>query len=107
MTSTITKIDQGILVTGNLTFDNIKGLLDLDTLMSNQVDSLNQANGSNKNDFVIDCHNVERIDSAGIALLLKWKKEILNKKGACRFEGLSKQVKSLVQAYRLESLIQA
>lgn len=101
MTSTITKTEHGLSINGNLTFDSVNVLLD------QGVQLIEQSNNSNKNEFVIDCNDMQRIDSAGIALLMKWKKEINKLKQTCQFAGLSNQAKSLIQAYRLESLITA
>jgi ABC-type transporter Mla MlaB component len=48
---------------------------------------------------------MERIDSAGIALLLEWQRLSTNDNLNCRYEGLPKQAKKLIEAYRLQSLI--
>ena len=62
---------------------------------------------SNEPPFLIDCKEMERIDSAGIALLLEWQRQFKNTDLTCLFKDLSKQAQSLITTYRLQSLIAA
>ncbi len=96
--SKVEKREKGMTVSGSLVFANISSLLE------KGCELIRQHQGGS---FVIDCSAVKRIDSAGIALLLEWQRQSRNKKAVCRFVGLSSQAQSLIQAYRLQSLISA
>lgn len=103
MLSTITKTDQGMALAGKLVFNSVTGLLE----QGNQYLAQNLSNNKQGGFFSIDCLEVERMDSAGIALLLEWQRQCSNAKNNCRFVGLSEQAESLINAYRLQSLITA
>ena len=95
--SKIEKSEQGMTLSGELTFASVVDLLE----QGNQC--LNQHKQDSP--FTIDCKSMERIDSAGIALLLEWHRQCKNNNKLCRFEGLSKQAQALIGTYRLKSLI--
>ena len=102
MSSGLTKTDQGMAISGKLVFSSVADLLN----QGNQY--LEQKRNSNKNAvFEIDCQAMQRIDSAGIALLIEWHRQCVEAKMTCRFVKLSDQAQSLIQAYRLQSLIAA
>lgn len=90
--------EKGMTISGSLIFANVTTLLEKGCALIKQHDG-----GS----FVIDCSAITRIDSAGIALLLEWQRQSKNKNSVCRFVGLSNQAQSLIQTYRLQSLITA
>ena len=95
----ITKTDQGMSVTGELVFASITDFLE----QGNQFIQQHKNNDS----FVINCEAMQRIDSAGIALLIEWHRQCANNDKPCQFAGLTHQAKSLIETYRLESLITA
>lgn len=97
MVSSISKTDQGLAITGELVFANVTELSD----QGNQI----IIDANQQDEFEIDCSEMERIDSAGIALLLQWQRETSKNNRACRFVALRDQSKSLIQAYKLESII--
>ncbi|MGK0271797.1 MAG: phospholipid transport system transporter-binding protein [Cocleimonas sp.] len=98
--SKVEKREKGMTVSGSLVFANITSLLE------KGCELIRQHQGGS---FVIDCSAVKRIDSAGIALLLEWQRQSQsrNKNAVCRFVELSSQAQSLIQAYRLQSIISA
>jgi len=98
MTTSITQTNQGMAVTGNLVYANVTELLN----KANQYIETNR--NSDKDKFIIDCKNMKRIDSAGIALLIDWQRESSKANKTCHFVEMSDQVKSLIQAYRLQPL---
>jgi len=98
MTSAINKTEQGLAISGKLVYSTVADLSEL----GNQVIA-----ESNQNTVDIDCQSMERIDSAGIALLLQWQRESKVANKACRFVNLSDQAKSLIQAYQLQTVIAA
>lgn len=101
MTSSVVKTDQGIAVTGNLVYANVSEIL-------KQADQfIEQSLNSNQDEFIVDCKNIERIDSAGIALLLDWQRESSKTNKSFQFVEMPDQAKSLIQAYRLQSVITA
>ena len=65
-TSKVIKSEQGMSVSGMLVFSSVADLLEKgnECLKQHQSDSL-----------VIDCNAMDRIDSAGIALLLEWRRQ--------------------------------
>lgn len=101
MNSSLSKTDHGLAITGNLVYANVT------EIEKQSLQIFEQLSSSNKADFVIDCHQLERIDSAGIALLLEWQRECKEAAKACHFVGIPDQTKSLIKAYQLQSLIAA
>ena len=99
----ITKSEQGMAVSGSLVYSSVADLLEQGNEYLEQ--QLKQQTGDSS--FVINCKAMERIDSAGIALLLEWQRQCKNDNKTCRFDGLSKQAQALIEAYRLQSLIAA
>jgi phospholipid transport system transporter-binding protein len=55
---------------------------------------------------VIDCEEVSRIDSAGIAMLVEWRRWCKNHKKKFKIEGLPEQAQSLIETYRLQQVLQ-
>ena len=92
------KSEQGIILSGALVYASVSRILE-------------QAKGFFKQhkseSFVVDCTSMDRIDSAGIALLLEWHRKSTNINSKCRFVGLSKQAQALVDAYHLKAVISA
>ena len=101
--SKILKSDTGISVSGDLVFSNVADLLK----EGNSLLKQHLANGKDDLPFTIDCKEMTRIDSAGIALLLEWQRQFKNKNQNCLFQGLSSQAQALIEAYRLQALISA
>lgn len=88
--------EQGIALSGALAFISASDLL-------KQGNELLASNSNNS--VVIDCENVTRIDSAGIALLLEWKRHCDSNNKTCEIKNLPQQAISLLETYRLQSLI--
>jgi len=103
VTSKVIESEQGMTLSGALVFTSVADLLGQGNKHLKQYLELNP----NDSSFVIDCKAMERIDSAGIALLIEWQRQCTNDNKTCRFEGLAKQAQALIEAYRLESLIAA
>ena len=53
----------------------------------------------------ISCNEVSRVDSAGIALLIEWKRWCNNHDKKCQIIGLPMQAQSLVETYRLQKVL--
>ena len=95
--SKITKSEQGMEISGALVFASVSDLLE----QGNQQLKQHQ----DESTFVINCKAMDRIDSAGIALLIEWQRQCKDKNKTCRFEALPKQAKALIEAYKLQSFI--
>lgn len=95
----VIKSELGIALSGALVFANVADFLEQGNRLLKQH--------SDASVCVIDCKAMQRIDSAGIALLLEWQRQCKNSHKDCRFEGLSEQAQALIQAYRLSTLISA
>lgn len=88
--------EKGFGIHGNLAFLNVSDLVKKGNKLINQLDV---------NTVQIDLSDVERIDSAGIALLLAWKRECLSAKKTCQLQGASQQAISLIETYQLQSVL--
>lgn len=95
--------EQGMTLSGALVFSSVADLVE----QGNQIFKKYRKEDQTESIFVIDCKAMERIDSAGIALLIEWQRQCKNHNASCRFEGLSNQAKALIEAYRLQSIISA
>ena len=61
--------------------------------------------GLQTNEIKINCGEVTRIDSAGIAMLIEWKRWCENNNKQCQIEGLQKQANSLIKTYGLQEVL--
>jgi len=85
----------GLQVDGPLTFNTVS------TVLKSGKETINKRQGHS---LILNLENVERIDSAGISLLLEWKRySALNNK-TFSLEGMQKQVISLIKTYKLQTL---
>ncbi len=57
------------------------------------------------NDVVVDCSALKRVDSAGLSLLLEWKRECQKQQKQCSFESLPSQAVSLIETFKLKALL--
>ena len=87
---------QGLQIDGPLDYANASALLKEVNLIleSRQTDIIK-----------INCEEVSRIDSAGIALLIEWKRWCNNNNKQCHFERLPIQANSLIETYRLQEVL--
>ncbi|GAA0401300.1 hypothetical protein GCM10009133_07660 [Cocleimonas flava] len=98
--SEIVSSDNGFKITGALVYSSASSLLEKSMrLMKSQFK--NEATS-----FNFDCSEVTRIDSAGIALLVEWKRTCDQNNKQFSLTNLPDQAKSLVETYRLEKLLQ-
>jgi phospholipid transport system transporter-binding protein len=89
-------IQDGIQLGGSLVYANASELLQ-------EVTPLLE--GLQSNEIKIICGEVTRIDSAGIALLIEWKRWCANNNKQCKIEGLQKQANSLIETYGLQEVL--
>lgn len=89
-------LEQGFLIKGDLAFSTVSALIDQGKEQIEKVDA---------DTVQINLDSVKRIDSAGIALLLAWKRDCLSKKKSCQFQGASKQAMSLLDTYQLKDIL--
>jgi len=94
--SQVRKTEHGISLSGDFVFSNIVELKE-------QCDRYLEQNNSSM--LLFDCSEIQRLDSAGIALLVSWKRQSKNAKKDCRFEALPNQAQALIEAYHLQSLL--
>jgi len=89
---TLSKNDEGFAISGSLVFETVSKIVDqgAERIQQHKTDEI-----------VVDCQQLSRIDSAGIATLLAWQRESSHLNITCRFEQLPKQATSLLKAYRL------
>ncbi len=91
--ATISVFESGIKLRGELVFASVSDLLSQgEKLLSDQ-----------KNDTVeVDLAAVSRIDSAGLALLIEWKRAALKKQQKIKLLHIPKQATSLIETYKLQ-----
>jgi phospholipid transport system transporter-binding protein len=95
-TTTVSMLENDLSLRGNLLFSTISSILTVGCKMieNNKADTI-----------TIDMSEVEKIDSAGIALLLAWKRLCdSNNKKYC-LKGTSQQVISLINTNKLEKIL--
>ncbi len=80
---------------GDLTFSNASNLLAEGNILLEK---------SRVEPVIINLDKVTRIDSAGIALLLEWKRSCSIKNQKVFLEGVKEQAKSLIETYKLQTL---
>lgn len=95
----ITANGNGLKVAGALVFSCASALLQKsERLLASQI----QSSATTVN---LDCSEVTRIDSAGIALLVEWKRACNKKNKPFAVLNLPDQAKSLVETYRLKDVL--
>ena len=87
-------------ITGALVYSSASSLLEKSMLL---MKSQFKTDDSGIN---FDCAEVTRIDSAGIALLIEWKRACDKNNKQFSITNLPDQAKSLVETYRLEDALQ-
>lgn len=92
----IKPIKQGFHINGDLVFSSVSKLIDK---------GKEQINLSETECIQINLESVEHIDSAGIALLIDWKRHCLTVNKTCIFKNSSPQAKSLIETYQLNSAL--
>jgi len=96
MSALVEPSPQGIKLSDKLVFANVSSIWDRSKilLLSNKNTSVN-----------IDCNAVSHIDSAGLALMIEWKKWCHQHKKECCFVGLQDQATTLIKTYKLEDIL--
>ncbi len=80
----------------------VKGALQFSDVSILSVKSVKLLEGCSAKEVVIDLEKVDRIDSAGIALLLEWKRTCHYLKKTIKLVNVQKQTQSLIKTYRLD-----
>ena len=95
-TTTISTLENGVILRGNLLYSTVAPIL---TIGSEMIQN-------HKADVIaIDMSEVVKIDSAGIALLLAWKRLCDKNNKKYQLEGASQQAVSLISTNKLEKLL--
>lgn len=58
-----------------------------------------------KESLLIDCSDVARIDSAGIALMVEWKRWCKGINKPCHISGIQLQASALIETYKLSEVL--
>lgn len=88
----IKRVDQGFHISGDLVFSTVLALIDKVKEQLNQLDS---------DAIDINLSSVKHIDSAGVALLISWKRDCLAVNKTCNFQSVPQQAKALLETYNL------
>lgn len=92
----IIPVEQGLHINGDLVYATVSDLVNSSNAM------LQQFEGTTIN---IDCSNLSRLDSAGIALLLEWKRWSLKNNKTFRMVGVKEKATSLISTYKLADIL--
>jgi len=94
--------EQGFHVYGDLVFATVLALID------KAKEHLDQPNSNTVSETIeINLASVKRIDSAGVALLIAWKRDCLASGRTCYFQSIPKQAISLLKTYKLLDIVKA
>ena len=97
--SEIVASSDGFKITGALVYSSASSLFEKSiALMKTQFKTADAT-------FNFDCSEVTRIDSAGIALLVEWKRACDQNNKQFSITNLPDQAKSLVETYRLKNIL--
>ena len=92
----ILSIEQGLQVEGDLVYATLS---DVDKCSSRL---LSEYQGESVH---IDCTKLNRLDSAGIALLLEWKRWCLQNNKQFKLVGVKEKATSLISTYKLADIL--
>ncbi|MCU7918014.1 MAG: STAS domain-containing protein [Candidatus Thiodiazotropha sp. (ex Epidulcina cf. delphinae)] len=81
-------------VQGGMTFDSVKGLLQQSADLFSSVQALE-----------IDLTQVDRADSAGLALILEWKAQAVARNANVVFTGMPDSIIAIARLCQVESLL--
>jgi len=88
---------QELKLHGSLVYSTVSGLL----AMSHEL--LQKAIPDS---ITINLSEVDKIDSAGVALLVEWQRYCQQQQKTCHFFGLNEQAVSLIETYKLNDILQ-
>lgn len=92
------KTEEGIFtLSGQLIFNTVSTLLNKSLLLMGDI--------AQEQPIVVDCSSLSHMDSAGIALLLDWKREASLLGKGIEFRQLPQQAKAIIHAARLSSIL--
>jgi len=94
--ATIENSEQGFHVSGDLVFSTVLDLIEKGKAQINRLES---------DAIHINLSAVQRIDSAGVALLLGWQRDCLGSQKKCLLNNVSQQARSLLETYKLLDIL--
>lgn len=100
MSASVERSQEGIKLSGTLVFSSVSKVWDESTLILKTM-TISDSN----NTLTFDCSEVSHIDSAGIALMIEWKKWSKQHQKECQFLGLQAQATTLIKTYKLEKIL--
>jgi len=98
----IKKMDDGRLsILGELSMKTVPALLAQKDLRGFFNDSRNDS----RDDIVIDLQDVERADSAGVALLIEWRRMAQQQQQTIRFQNIPSQMLAIARLSGVDELL--
>lgn len=94
--ATIIPGEQGLQIKGDLVYATVSDVVSCSTTL------LKQFQGES---IDIDCSDLNRLDSAGIALLLEWKRWSLHNNKTFKMVGVKEKASSLISTYKLADIL--
>ncbi len=92
----VSTTEQGLQLKGDLVYASVSDLVKAGGTL------LQKHQG---NEIIVNCSEITRVDSAGISLLLEWKRLCNQINKRFKVEGLPKQAVALIKTYKLNNIL--
>ena len=94
-TATIEVTEQGLALKGDFVYETVPDLVRVGEAGLKKHTA---------NDIIINCSDVNRMDSAGVSLLLEWTRFVSDSNKSIKLEAFPAQAKSLIETLKLNEL---
>jgi len=95
------------LLKGRLVFDTVDKLVQTSLVQPNTAANHTSQPAKEAIAVTLDCHQLSHMDSAGIALLLEWKRQLAGQGQCLILKNLPQQAQAIIHATRLDYLLNA
>ncbi len=92
----VTTTEQGLQLKGDLVYASVSDVVKAGGTL------LKKHQG---HEIIINCGSIARVDSAGISLLLEWRRLCIQLNKSFQIEGLPQQAVALIKTYKLNNLL--
>jgi len=92
----VTSTEQGLSLTGELVYGTVS---DIDVIAKNLLKK------HPSQSITIDCKNLSKLDSAGIALLIEWKRWCSNDQKQFKIINANQNALALIENYKLTEML--
>jgi len=92
----VSTTEQGLQLKGDLVYASVSDVVKAGGMLLQKHHS---------NEITVNCANITRVDSAGISLLLEWKRLCNQLNKSFHIKDLPQQAVSLIETYKLKSIL--